>query len=81
MQFRRSNDTRAVDADWHLSRQRARESAFNSSLSIFSDAEIVKYDLETARITGADNPRTFMWNRALDVFGTNGTDIRELRNR
>ena len=81
MQFRRSNDVRVADAEWHRQRQRARESAFHSSLRIFSDAEIVKDDLETARITGADNPRTFMWNRALDVFGTNGTDIRELRNR
>ena len=81
MQFRRSNDVRAVDADWHRQRQRARESAYNSSLNIFSDTEIVKYDLETARIDGSDNPRTYMWNRALDVFGTNGTDIRQLRNR
>ena len=81
MQFRRSNDVRTADRDWHLSRQRARESAFNSSLSIFSDEEIVKYDLDTARIDGSDNPRTFMWQRTIDVFGTNGTDIRELRNR
>ena len=81
MQFRRSNDTRAVDADWHRQRQRARESAVNSSLSIFSDEEIVKYDLDTARIDGSDNPRLFMWQRTIDLFGTNGTDIRELRNR
>ena len=81
MQFRRANDVRVADADWHRQRQRARESAFNSSLNIFSDEEIVKYDLGTARIDGSDNPRLFMWNRALDVFGTNGTDIRELRNR
>ena len=81
MQFHRSNDTRAIDADYHRGRQRARESAFNSSLSIFSDAEIVKYDLETARIDGSDNPRLFMWQRTIDLFGTNGTDIRELRNR
>ena len=81
MQFRRSNDVRAADRDWHLSRQRARESAFNSSLSIFSDEEIVKYDLDTARIDGSDNPRMFMWQRTIDLFGTNGTDIRELRNR
>ena len=81
MQFRRSNDVRAADRDWQLSRQRARESAFNSSLSIFSDEEIVKYDLDTARIDGSDNPRLFMWQRTIDLFGTNGTDIRELRNR
>ena len=81
MQFRRSNDVRAVDADWHRQRQRARESAVNSSRSIFSDEEIVKYNLDTARIDGSDNPRTFMWQRTLDLFGTNGTDIRQLRNR
>ena len=81
MQFRRSNDVRAADSDWHRQRQRARESAFNSSLSIFSDEEIVKYDLDTARIDGSDNPRLFMWHRTIDLFGTNGTDIRELRNR
>ena len=81
MQFRRSNDVRVADSDWHRGRQRARESAFNSSLSIFSDEEIVKYDLDTARIDGSDNPRTFMWQRTIGLFGTNGTDIRELRNR
>lgn len=81
MQFRRSNDVRAIDADYHLGRQRAREQAYNSSLAMFSDKERVKYDLETARIDGSDNPRLFTWRRAIDVFGTNGTDIRELRNR
>ena len=81
MQFRRSNDVRVADADWHRQRQRARESAFNSSLNIFSDEEIVKYNLDTARIDGSDNPRTFMWQRTIDLFGTNGTDIRELRDR
>ena len=81
MQFRRSNDVRAADADWHRGRQRAREQAYNSSLSIFSDKERVKYDLETARIDGSDNPRLWIWNRAIDVFGMNGMDIRELKNR
>lgn len=81
MQFRRSNDVRVADADWHRQRQRARESAYNSSLSIFSDEERVKYDLESARIDGSDNPRLFMWQRTIDLFGMNGTDIRELRNR
>ena len=81
MQFRRSNDVRVADADWHRQRQRARESAYNSSLSIFSDEEIVKYNLDTARIDGSDNPRLFMWQRTIDLFGMNGTDIRELKNR
>lgn len=81
MQFRRSGSVRAIDADWHRGRQRAREIAYNSSLELFSAKEIVKYDLETAQIDGSDNPRLWMWNRAIDIFGTNGTDVRELRTR
>jgi hypothetical protein len=72
---------RPIDREWHEQRQRAREQAFNSSLDIFSDEEIVKYELEAARIDGSDNPRTYILNRTLDLFGTNGTDIRELRDR
>ena len=81
MQFRRSNDTRVVDRDWHRGRQRAREQAFNSSLSMFSEIEITKYGLETARIDGSDNPLTFTWNRPLDLFGSNGVDVRTLEDR
>lgn len=81
MQFRRSPELRPVDPEWHRRRQEAREQAYNSSLSMFSDKEIVKYNLETAQIDGSDNPRLFTVSRAFDVFGINGTDIRELRNR
>ena len=78
MQFRRSPETRAIDGDWHRERQRAREVAFDSDLSEFGDVEITKYNLETAQIDGSDNPRTFTWDRPLDLFGINGTDVREL---
>ena len=81
MQFRRSNDVRVADSDWHKARQRARETAFNSSLNIFSEEEKVKYDLETARIDGSDNPQTYTVNRPIDLLGTNGLDLRTLFNR
>ncbi|UBF23323.1 hypothetical protein M1M40_gp45 [Halorubrum tailed virus 29] len=82
MQLRRSPGARAVDADWHEQRQRAREQAYSGDLDgFFSDTEIIKYDLETAQITGEDNPRLYIFNRTLDVFGVNGTDVRNLRDR
>jgi len=82
VQLRRSPSARVADADWHRQRQRAREQAYNSDLeSLFSQKEIIKYNLETAQIDGSDNPRLFMWRRAIDLFGVNGTDVRELRNR
>jgi len=82
MQFRRSPGVRSVDAEWHRNRQRAREQAYNGDLiSQFSPEEIVKYELDTARITGRENPRMYLFNRAYDLFGQNGTDIRKLRNR
>ncbi len=79
MQFRRSESVKRTDREWHSFRHAARKNAF--SVNEFSDEEIVRFDLETARITGRDNPRTYLFNRAIDVFGSNGTDIRELRNR
>jgi hypothetical protein len=82
VQLRRSPSARAADADWHKSRQEAREVAYSSDLdTFFSEEEIVKYNLDTARVTGRENPRLYIFRRTLDVFGINGTDIRELRNR
>jgi len=81
MQFKRSEGAKAINAEWHRQRQRAREQAFNSSLSIFSDTEITKYDLDTAQIDGSDNPRTYTFDRPLDKFGINGTDVRNLEDR
>ncbi|QAS68854.1 hypothetical protein HFTV1-gp21 [Haloferax tailed virus 1] len=73
---------RPMDRDWHQERARAREQAYSSDLtSQFSESEIVKYELDTAQIDGSDNPRTYIWNRTIDLFGMNGTDVRELRNR
>ena len=82
MQLRRSPGARAVDADWHEQRQRAREEAYSGNLTAqFSDTEIIKYDLETAQITGEDNPRLYLFRRTIDLFGINGTDVRNLRDR
>ena len=82
MQFARSGDVKPTQDWWHRGRQDARERAFNSDLeSQFSDTEITKFDLETAQIDGSDNPRTFTWDRPLDLFGINGTDVRELGDR
>lgn len=81
MQFRRSGSVRPLDRDWHAQRQRAREQAFSSDLSFFSDKERIKYDLDTAQIDGSDNPRLFLWDRTLDILGTNGTDIRDMYDR
>lgn len=79
MQFRRSPSARSLDEDWHRGRIRARRNYF--SIEQASDVERVKYDLETARIDGSDNPRTYMWRRAIDVFGINGLDVRTLEDR
>ena len=81
MQFKRSDGAKPSQEWWHRGRQRARETAFNSSLELFSETETVKFDLDTAQIDGSDNPQLWIWNRALDVFGTNGTDVRTLRDR
>lgn len=81
MQFRRSPGARPLDADWHQQRQRAREQAYSSDLQAqFSDSEIVKYELDTAQIDGSDNPRLYMMQRAIDLLGINGTDVRDLRD-
>jgi len=81
MQFARSPSAKPSQAWWHRGRQRAREQAFNSNLtSQFSDTEIIKFGLDTAQIDGSDNPQTWTWNRAIDLFGTNGTDVRDLKD-
>jgi len=74
--FTRSESGKHVSEEWHQQRQRAREIGF--SLDEFSDEEITKYDLDTADITGKDNPRTYMFSTAIDIFGVNGLDVRSL---
>jgi hypothetical protein len=79
MHFKRSEGAKAVDRDFHLTRQRARETGFR--VAQFGDSEIVEYNLDTARINGSDNPLSYRVNRAIDFLQTNGTDVRKLRDR
>lgn len=53
----RKADGKAVSTEWHRRRREAREN--HHSLSEFSDIEIERYDLETAGVTGEDNPETY----------------------
>jgi len=81
MQFARSPSVVASQAWWHEGRQDARERAFTSDLtSQFSNTEIIKFGLETAQIDGSDNPQTWTWDRGIDLLGTNGTDVRDLKD-
>jgi GH25 family lysozyme M1 (1,4-beta-N-acetylmuramidase) len=79
MHFKRSEGAKAVDREFHEFRQRARQTGFN--VDQFGDSEIAAYNLETARITGSDNPHSYRINRAIDFLAVNGTDVRELRDR
>lgn len=51
--FRRSETFKVVDEEWHLFRERARQT--ENSLVNFSDIDIEKYDLKTARIGEGDH--------------------------
>jgi len=68
-----------VNADWHLFRANARRTA--NSKEEFAEADQVKYDLDTAQITGEDNPRNFTYDRPVDILNENGTDVRDLEDR
>ena len=77
--FRESDTGKPLDSEWHEFRQEARENAF--SINEFGDEEIVRYDLETARIDGSDNPDTFTGDRPIAILGHEFIDIRKLKNR
>jgi len=77
-----SENLKRIRKDWHEFRIEARRNAFN--VDEFGDTERIEYDLDTAGITGQDNPDSYDFNRPLDMEGTprNGRDIRENpRNR
>lgn len=78
MKFRK-NDGKYLTDDFYLFRENARRSSFHPET--YAESDQIEYELDTARITGADTTRNFKYNRAVDVFGANGTDIRELRDR
>ncbi len=77
--FPESRSAKPVDKEWHQFRESARKSAF--SIGAYSNNDIIRYNLDTAGITGEDNPRTFMFMRELDTLGENGIDIRDLKDR
>jgi len=81
MMFREAESAKPIDAEVKEFRHRARTTSFN--LDDFSEEEQVRYDLDTAGITGRDVPRNYKISRPLDAPGTvnNGFDIRDLPNR
>lgn len=79
MMFRQSEGSKPVDSQWHIEREEARRTAF--SLAEFSQEDITRWDLDTARVNGSDNPRTFTYDPAIDILGTAKVDVRDLDNR
>lgn len=81
MMFRQGNGAKAIDKEWHAKRRDARENTF--SLGEWSEEEIIRWDLDTARITGRENDRTYTVDRPIEAPGTveNGTDVRTLDGR
>jgi len=77
--FRQSQSGKHVDAEWHEVRALARLTT--NSTDEWSDEDIIRYDLDTARITGKENIQNWLINRDIDNLGQNGTDIRTLDDR
>jgi hypothetical protein len=77
--FKRSEGMKPIDPEWHRVRQEARESTF--SLAEWSDEEITRYDLDTARITGRENPRSYKFTPTVDILNEGGFDLLSLPNR
>lgn len=78
----RSENLKPINSEWHEFRARARRTAF--SPEEFSEGDQIEYDLDTAGITGADNPRSFEVDRPLTEEAgnmNNGFDVRDLNNR
>jgi hypothetical protein len=75
----RQESLQGVNEEWHRKRAEARRTAF--SKFEFGPIEREKYDLDTAGITGEDNPRSYTVNRPIngeDGNMNNGTDVRTL---
>jgi hypothetical protein len=79
MHFRRSQSFKHIDEEWHETRNNARH--FTFGLSDWGEEDIVKYDLETAGITGRLNARSYKFERPLDHFGSNGINLEDLDDR
>lgn len=57
MQHERANGGSPIWRDWHVEREEARRSEMNEAF--FGPIETERYDLDTAGITGEDNPETY----------------------
>jgi hypothetical protein len=77
--FDRTKSGKRIDSRWHSFREQARRTAV--SPEEFAPSDRVHYDLDTAGITGKDNPRTYTHNRPTNLVYTNEIDVRELRDR
>ena len=74
----RQEGLQAIWGEWHEKREDARRNAF--SVDEFGETDKVKFDLETAGITGEDNPRTYQFDRPLNEE-RRGIDVRDFNNR
>lgn len=78
MKFRK-NDGKYLTSEYHAFRENARQTAFHPDS--FAEADQIEFELDTAGITGRDNNQNWHMARAVDIFGVNGTDVRDLRDR
>jgi hypothetical protein len=68
MLHHRANGGRKVDSEWHEFRANARKTAF--SKEEFSAIDQERHDLETAGITGEDNPESYNGRERFDQEGS-----------
>lgn len=73
--FPRSGGLKAINKEWHDEREKARRTA--NTVEEFSPEDIIRYDLDTAGITGRANPHTYKRDVTVDVVGEADTDIRD----
>lgn len=72
----RANDGSPVWKQWHIARANARHLAMD--IIEYSDIEVEQFDLDTAQLTGADNPRTFTTTPSQVGDRSNPYDVRDL---
>jgi len=77
--FRQSPSGKRIDSEWHTRRHQARTTTIN--LNQWSDEDIIRWNLDTAGITGRDVKRTYTLKRPYDTLGENGFDVRQLPDR
>jgi hypothetical protein len=78
----RQEGLQAINEEYLQFRVNARRTAFN--VDEFGETEQVKYDLDSAGITGEVNPRSYTVKRPVnsaDGNMNNGFDVRDIVNR